>query len=106
MAMEPLTLFARLGDPAGVAGLLRERVPTVEIDGQDGGWGNAVVTFGTRKLTLRAIPEQGGVNLGLGAPKGNPLIWFRHLLAALQVCSAMRAMRAMQCNAALMGCVQ
>jgi hypothetical protein len=56
MAMEPLTLFARIADPAGVAGLLRERVPTVEIDGQDGGWRNAVVTFGTRKLTFTHDP--------------------------------------------------
>jgi hypothetical protein len=56
MAMEPMTLFARIADPAGVAGLLRERVPTVEIDGQDGGWSNAVVTFGTRKLTFTHDP--------------------------------------------------
>jgi hypothetical protein len=52
MAMEPMTLFARIADPAGVARLLRERVPTVEADGPDGEWRNAVVTFGTEKLTF------------------------------------------------------
>jgi hypothetical protein len=32
-------------------------------------------------VTARAILEQGGVNLGLGGPKWNPLTWVRHALA-------------------------
>src|SRR5262249_37443837 len=54
MAMEPITLFARIADPAGVARRLRELAPTVEIDGPDDNWRNAVVTFGKgkRKRTL------------------------------------------------------
>jgi Domain of unknown function (DUF4272) len=56
MAMEPMTLFARIADPAGVARLLRERVPTVVIDGPDDGWKSATVTFGARKLTFTHDP--------------------------------------------------
>jgi hypothetical protein len=60
MAMEPITLFARIADPAGVARRLRELVPAVEIDGADGNWRNAVVTFGKgkkkRTLTLTHDP--------------------------------------------------
>src|SRR5262245_4512485 len=56
MAMEPMTLFARIADPAGVARLLRERVPTVAIDGPDATWCNATVAFGTRKLTFTHDP--------------------------------------------------
>jgi hypothetical protein len=60
MAMEPITVFARIADPAAVARLLRERVPAVEIDGPDDGWRNAVVPFGTgkkrRTLTLTHDP--------------------------------------------------
>jgi hypothetical protein len=54
MAMEPITLFARTVDPAGVARRLRELVPTVQIDGPDDAWQNAVVTFGkgNKKQTL------------------------------------------------------
>src|SRR5262245_55401298 len=61
MAMEPITLFARIADPAGVARRLRELAPTVQIDGPDDGWQNAVVTFGKRKtkrtLTLTHDPN-------------------------------------------------
>src|SRR5215510_4743513 len=49
MAMEPITIFARLADPAGVARRLRELAPSVEIDGPDDGWANAVVSFGKGK---------------------------------------------------------
>jgi hypothetical protein len=49
MAMEPITLFAHIADPARVARKLRELVPTVEIDGPDDSWQNAVVTFGKGK---------------------------------------------------------
>ena len=35
-------------------------------------------------VTARAILEQGGINLGLGAPKWNPVTWARHLLAGQQ----------------------
>jgi hypothetical protein len=54
MAMEPITLFARLADPAGVARRLREVAPDVAIDGPDENWRKAVVTFGKgrRKQTL------------------------------------------------------
>lgn len=56
MAMEPMTLFARIADPAGVARLLRERVPTVKIDGPDDGWANAVISHGNRQLTFTHDP--------------------------------------------------
>jgi Domain of unknown function (DUF4272) len=49
MAMEPITLFARIADPAGVARRLRELAPAVTIDGPDDNWRNAVVTFGKGK---------------------------------------------------------
>src|SRR5579884_2817539 len=51
MSMEPITLFARIADPAKVARCLRELVPTVEIDGPDDTWRNAVVAFGKGKKT-------------------------------------------------------
>jgi hypothetical protein len=61
MAMEPITLFARIEDPAAVARRLRELVPDVRIDGPDDGWQNAVVTFGkgkkARTLTFTHDPE-------------------------------------------------
>lgn len=61
MAMEPITLFARIADPAGVARRLRELAPVVQIDGPDDGWRNAVVTFGKgkkkRTLTFTHDPE-------------------------------------------------
>jgi hypothetical protein len=61
MAMEPITLFARTADPAGVAARLRELVPAVQIDGPDDAWQNAVVTFGKGKkkqtLTFTHDPD-------------------------------------------------
>jgi Domain of unknown function (DUF4272) len=45
MATEPVTLFARIADPAGIARRLRELVPDVQIDGPDDNWRKAVVTF-------------------------------------------------------------
>jgi hypothetical protein len=45
MAAEPVTLFARIADPAGVARGLRELVPDVRIDGPDDNWRRAVVTY-------------------------------------------------------------
>src|SRR5207245_2862267 len=60
LAMEPITLFARIADPAAVARLLRKRVPAVAIDGPDDDWRNAVVTFGEgeakRTLTFTHDP--------------------------------------------------
>jgi hypothetical protein len=54
MSMEPVTLFARIADPAGVARRLRELAPGVEVDGPDKDWRNARVTFGKwwKKRTL------------------------------------------------------
>jgi hypothetical protein len=49
MAMEPITIFARIADPAAVARRLREIVPAVEIKGPDDGWREAVVCFGKGK---------------------------------------------------------
>src|SRR5262245_16550300 len=51
MAMEPITLFARIADPLGVARRLRELAEGVAIDGPDDNWHNAVVTFRTGKAT-------------------------------------------------------
>jgi hypothetical protein len=54
MAMEPMTLFARTADPAGVARRLRELAPGVQLDGPDGDWRSAIVSFGRwwKKQTL------------------------------------------------------
>jgi hypothetical protein len=54
MAIEPITLFARIADPAGVARRLRELGSAVEIDGPDDDWRHAVVTVedGKEKRTL------------------------------------------------------
>ena len=54
MAMEPITLFARIADPAGVVRRLREIAPDVEIEGPDDNWRVAVLTFreGTDERTL------------------------------------------------------
>ena len=48
--MEPITLFSRIADPAGVALRLREIAPDVAIDGPDDAWTSAVVAFGAGKL--------------------------------------------------------
>jgi hypothetical protein len=39
MAREPMTLFARIADPAGAARRLREVAPAVELDGPDNSTG-------------------------------------------------------------------
>jgi hypothetical protein len=56
MAMEPITLFARIAEPARVARRLRELVPSAQIDGSDDGWRKAVAVFGERKLTFTYDP--------------------------------------------------
>jgi hypothetical protein len=60
MAMEPITLFARIADPAGVARRLRELAPDVQFSPDEAAWRNAVVTFGTgkkkRTLTITHDP--------------------------------------------------
>jgi hypothetical protein len=57
MGNQPITLFTRIADPAGVARLLRERVPSVEVDGPDDDWRKSVVVFGERRLTLSHDPQ-------------------------------------------------
>jgi hypothetical protein len=57
MPAEPMTLFARIADPAGVARLLRERVPGMAIDGPDDAWRNAVVTLGAGTVTFTHDPD-------------------------------------------------
>src|SRR5262244_1087250 len=61
VAQEPITIFAHILDPAGVARLLREQAATAKIDGPDDSWANAVVTFGDgtskRTLTFKHNPE-------------------------------------------------
>jgi hypothetical protein len=60
MAMEPITLFSRSVDPAGVARRLRELAPDIEIDAPDDRWTRAVVAYGTgtkrRALTFTHDP--------------------------------------------------
>src|SRR5262245_60886963 len=57
MPAEPMTLFSRIADPAGVARLLRKRVPGVAIDGPDDAWRNAVVKHSTGTLTFTHDPS-------------------------------------------------
>lgn len=61
MTNEPVSIFARIVDPAGVARRLREVAPSVEIDGPDGAWNNAVVRvkkwWKTRSITFTHNPE-------------------------------------------------
>lgn len=61
MENEPITIFARIADPAGVAALLREMDPKVRIIGGDDEWEQAEITFGRlrgkRRLILRHNPE-------------------------------------------------
>jgi hypothetical protein len=61
MAMEPMTLFARIADPAAVAQRLREVARDVVIEGTDETWKRAVVTFDAdglkRTLTLTHDPS-------------------------------------------------
>ncbi|HYV40000.1 MAG TPA: hypothetical protein VE988_30220, partial [Gemmataceae bacterium] len=60
MAMEPMTIFSRIADPAVVARRLRELAPDVVIDGPDANWRNAVVTSRSwlrkRRITLTHDP--------------------------------------------------
>jgi Domain of unknown function (DUF4272) len=49
MAMEPITLFSRIADPAGVAKRLREIDPSVQIDGRGDKWSEAIITIGKGK---------------------------------------------------------
>jgi hypothetical protein len=52
--MEPITIFTRFADLAKFTGKLRELVSTVQLDGPEDAWQNAVVTFRKwwRKKTL------------------------------------------------------
>jgi hypothetical protein len=56
MTNEPINVFAREADPAGVARRLRELDPSVKLDGPDDDWRTATVTFGRlwmkRRLTF------------------------------------------------------
>ena len=58
--MEPITIFARIADPAKVARRLRELAPAVDINGPDETWRKAVVDFGAgenrRTLTFHHDP--------------------------------------------------
>lgn len=58
--MEPISLFARIADPARVARRLRELAPAVQIDGPDETWRKAVLVFGAgstrRTLTFTHNP--------------------------------------------------
>jgi hypothetical protein len=61
MQTEPINIFARTADLAGVARLLRELHPSVAIDGPDHDWRTATVTFGRlwmkRRLTFIHDPQ-------------------------------------------------
>jgi hypothetical protein len=50
--MEPITLFARIADPAGIAKRLGELVPDLEIDGPDDLWTEAIVRFSAKPEPL------------------------------------------------------
>jgi hypothetical protein len=52
-----MTLFARIVDPAGVARLLRERVPGTMIDGADDAWRKAVVPVAAGTVTFTHDPD-------------------------------------------------
>jgi hypothetical protein len=56
MAMEPMTLFARIANPAAVARLLRERAPSADIDGPDDSWRQAVISLGQGTITFTHDP--------------------------------------------------
>jgi hypothetical protein len=60
VAQEPINIFTRSCDPAGVAQFLRDHAPAVEFDGPDDAWRDAVVTFDgeeERTLTFLHSPE-------------------------------------------------
>jgi Domain of unknown function (DUF4272) len=52
MSAEPMTLFARIADPVGVARLLRHLVPRTAFDGPDDAWRNAAVTLAAGTVTF------------------------------------------------------
>ena len=47
--MEPINIFSRIADPAGVAKRLREIDPSVQINGRGDKWTEAIVTIGRGK---------------------------------------------------------
>lgn len=57
MPAEPMTLFARIADPAGVARLLRERAPGVAIDAPDDAWRRAQLTLGAGTVLFTHDPD-------------------------------------------------
>lgn len=61
MAMEPITLFSRIADPAGIVRRLRAIAPELEIEGPDDNWRSAVIIFREgetqRTLTLTHNPD-------------------------------------------------
>ena len=59
MTIEPITIFARIADPAKVVKRLRELAPAVDVDGPDDAWRHAVAAFGKeneRKLIFTHDP--------------------------------------------------
>lgn len=60
MAQEPINIFTRTADPAGVARFLREQAPVVAFDAPDE-WRTATVTFGKgkKKQTLTFLHDPG-----------------------------------------------
>lgn len=52
MAAEPISLFARIADPAGVLRKLRGLYPAIQVDGADDNWRSAIISFPGRKGTL------------------------------------------------------
>src|SRR6266498_143611 len=61
MAQEPINIFTRTHDLAGVASFLRQHAPSVTFDGPDNQWENAVVAFrdggSERTLTFTYGPD-------------------------------------------------
>ena len=55
MATEPITLFAKLVDPARALRVLRELSPKLEVEGEDETWRRAVVSVGMWPLRKRLI---------------------------------------------------
>ena len=58
MSTEPVTIFARIHDIAGVARCLRARDPHVSLDGPDDDWRNATVTIGASTLRFTHDPAR------------------------------------------------
>jgi hypothetical protein len=57
MSAEPMTLFARIADPVGVARLLRQLVPVTAFDGPDDAWRNAQVPLAAGTVTFTHDPD-------------------------------------------------